>query len=79
VFREADHAIVSLAGGDSRRGGRRDSSTSRTSGRGRGAKPQQLKWGLGDSVRVRAERIDPMRKRVEFALVTPEPRRNSPQ
>jgi ribonuclease R len=82
VFREADHAIVSLAGGDSRRGGRRDSSTSGTSGtsgRGRGAKPRQLKWGLGDSVRVRAERIDPMRKRVEFALVTPEPRRNSPQ
>jgi len=27
-------------------------------------------WKLGDRVRVRAERIDPMRHRVEFALVT---------
>jgi ribonuclease R len=27
-------------------------------------------WSLGDRVRVRAERIDPMRHRVEFALVT---------
>src|SRR2546429_2982548 len=35
----------------------------------RGAKPRQLEWHLGDKVRVRAERIDPMRKRVEFALV----------
>jgi ribonuclease R len=36
---------------------------------GRGAKPRQLEWHLGDKVRLRAERIDPMRKRVEFALV----------
>ena len=36
---------------------------------GRGAKPVKLEWHLGDRVRVRAERIDPMRKRVEFALV----------
>jgi ribonuclease R len=36
---------------------------------GRGAKPHQREWHLGDKVRVRAERIDPMRKRVEFALV----------
>jgi ribonuclease R len=27
-------------------------------------------WKLGDRVRVRADRIDPMRRRVEFALVT---------
>jgi ribonuclease R len=27
-------------------------------------------WRLGDRVRVRAERIDPMRRRVEFALAT---------
>ncbi len=27
-------------------------------------------WKLGDRVRVRAERIDPMRRRVEFALAT---------
>jgi ribonuclease R len=58
VYRERDHAIVALPGGDSRRG------------RGRGAKPKQLEWHLGDQVRVRAERIDPMRKRVEFALIT---------
>jgi len=36
---------------------------------GRGAQPRQLEWHLGDKVRVRAERIDPMRKRVEFALI----------
>jgi ribonuclease R len=69
VFREADHAIASAprGGADSPRGGRRRNSL----GRGRGAKPKQLTWSLGDKVRVRAERIDPMRKRVEFALVTP--------
>jgi ribonuclease R len=69
VFREADHAIVSAPGGgaDSARGGRRRNAP----GRGRGAKPKQLTWSLGDKVRVRAERIDPMRKRVEFALVIP--------
>src|ERR1700676_2429159 len=67
VFREADHAIVSLPGGaESARGARRRN----TPGRGRGTKPKQLTWSLGDKVRVRAERIDPMRKRVEFALVT---------
>jgi ribonuclease R len=58
VYRERDHSIVALLSGDGRRG------------RGRGAKPQQLEWHLGDQVRVRAERIDPMRKRVEFALLT---------
>src|SRR5258707_10724779 len=36
---------------------------------GPGAKPRQLEWHLGDKVRVRAERTDPMRKRVEFALI----------
>jgi ribonuclease R len=62
VFRERDHAIIALQGGDGRRG---------TPGarRGRGAKPKQLIWQHGDRVRVRAERIDPMRRRVEFALV----------
>jgi hypothetical protein len=40
--------------------------------KGRGAKPtQQRSWHLGDPVQVRAERIDPIRKRVEFALVEP--------
>jgi len=67
VFREGDHAIVSLAGGDGRRGGRGSSP-----GYGRGSKRKQFTWRLGDRVRVRAERIDPMRKRVEFALAGPE-------
>ncbi len=29
-------------------------------------------WHLGDRIRVVAERIDPLRRRVEFALVEPE-------
>jgi ribonuclease R len=56
VFREKDHVIVALQSGDGRRG--------------RGAKPKQLMWQHGDRVRVRAERIDPMRRRVEFALAS---------
>jgi ribonuclease R len=59
VYRERDHAIVAMPSSDKRKGG---------AGRGRGAKPKQLIWQHGDRVRVRAERIDPMRRRVEFAL-----------
>jgi ribonuclease R len=59
MYREKDHAIVALPSSDKRKGG---------AGRGRGAKPKQLIWQHGDRVRVRAERIDPMRRRVEFAL-----------
>ena len=59
VYRERDHAIVAMPGSDRRKGG---------AGRGRGAKPKELIWQHGDRVRVRAERIDPMRRRVEFAL-----------
>jgi ribonuclease R len=55
VYRERDHAIVALSGQEGRRG--------------RGAKPKPMEWHLGDRVRVRAERIDPMRRRVEFSLV----------
>lgn len=62
VYRERDHAIIAL----SQSGGRRGAPGARS---GRSAKPRQLEWHLGDRVRVRAERIDPMRKRVEFALV----------
>jgi len=61
VYRERDHAIVALRGSEGRRGG--------GPRKGRGAKPKALEWHLGDKVRVRAERIDPMRKRVEFALL----------
>lgn len=61
VFRERDHAIVALSGGEGRRGGA-------GARRGRGAKAKELAWHLGDRVHVRAERIDPMRRRVEFAI-----------
>ncbi len=61
VFRERDHAIVALSGGEGRRG-------APGSRRGRGAKPREIAWHLGDRVHVRAERIDPMRRRVEFAI-----------
>jgi ribonuclease R len=59
MYRERDHVIVAMPSSDKRKGG---------AGRGRGAKPKQLIWQHGDRVRVRAERIDPMRRRVEFAL-----------
>src|SRR6266478_2103995 len=64
VYREKDHFIVAMPSGDGRRG-------APGAARGRGAKPKQLVWQHGDRVRVRAERIDPMRRRVEFALVAP--------
>ncbi len=81
VLRERDHAIVALpgSGGRGARGARHGRGTSGSrlvsgpgsvgSPPGRVAKPRQLEWRLGDKVRVRAERIDPMRKRVEFALI----------
>jgi hypothetical protein len=65
MYREKDHAIVAMPSSDKRRGG-----ASAGRGRGRGAKPKQLIWQHGDRVRVRAERIDPMRRRVEFALAS---------
>jgi len=58
VYRERDHAIVAVLGGEGRRGG------------GRRRQVHGLSWKLGDRIRVRAERIDPMRRRVEFALVS---------
>jgi ribonuclease R len=56
LYRERDHAIAATTG-ESRRGGSR-------------RKPANpLVWKLGDRIRVRAERIDPIRRRVEFALL----------
>ena len=58
LYREHEHAIVAGQSSPQRRG--------------RGAisqKAKQSSWKLGDRVRVRAERIDPMRHRVEFALI----------
>jgi ribonuclease R len=60
VFRESDHAIVAMGESGGARRGR--------SNRRKSAPP--LIWKLGDRIRVRAERIDPMRRRVEFALVS---------
>jgi len=55
VYRERDHAIVAVGAPEgSRRGG--------------ASKSKPHSWTLGDRVAVRAERIDPMRRRVEFAL-----------
>jgi ribonuclease R len=59
LYREHEHAIVAGQSSPQRKG--------------RGAVPQKAKqrsWKLGDRVRVRAERVDPMRHRVEFALVS---------
>ena len=65
VYRERDHAIAALRSGEGRHG-------AKGSRAGRGWKPRPLEWRLGDRVRVLADRIDPMRHRVEFALV-PQP------
>ncbi len=56
LYRERDHAIVAVPGNERRSRSQRQQINA-------------LTWKLGDRVRVRAERIDPMRRRVEFALV----------
>jgi ribonuclease R len=56
LYRERDHAIVAVPGNERRSRGQRKQTNA-------------LAWKLGDRVRVRAERIDPMRRRVEFALI----------
>ena len=55
-FRERDHVIVA----EPNRGSR---------SRGASKSAAKLAFRLGDRVHVRAERIDPFRHRVEFALV----------
>ncbi len=56
-YRERDHAIVS---GSGHRGGTGKKKAGRES-------HGQHVWKLGDRIRVRAERIDPVRRRVEFS------------
>lgn len=73
VYRERDHAIVALPGAKGGAGpgaSRRRSSDAPRPGASRGVKARPLAWHLGDRVRVRADRIDPMRKRVEFAVIS---------
>jgi ribonuclease R len=83
-YREQDHAIVS-GSGPAQRGASRDASASKSgeshkkqSGRGspqsardsgRGQSQGRHIWKLGDRIRVRAERIDPIRRRVEFSPI----------
>jgi ribonuclease R len=57
LYRERDHAIVAATGSENRRS------------RSQRKQIKTLTWKLGDRVRVCAERIDPVRRRVEFALV----------
>jgi ribonuclease R len=63
-YRDQDHAIVS-GSGHMQRSSPHEQGKRKKSGRG-GARGGQV-WKLGDQVRVRAERIDPIRRRVEFS------------
>ena len=80
IYREFDHSVVALPGGSNtmtyadrpkpREKSKHPYQPALQQPKGRGAKPQaQRAWHLGDPVHVRAERIDPIRKRVEFALI----------
>ena len=66
-YREQDHAIVSGSGHRpvATNGAGGEKNQKKKSGRGtpRGGHV----WKLGDRIRVRAERIDPIRRRVEFS------------
>jgi ribonuclease R len=73
-YREQDHAIVSGSGGagrgaQSQRGGSHEAGTGKIQKKksGRGTPQGNHVWKLGDRIRVRAERIDPIRRRVEFS------------
>ena len=63
-YRERDHAIVSGSGPRNAVPQSRSGASKKKSGRELRA---QHIWKLGDRIRVRAERIDPLRRRVEFS------------
>jgi len=64
-YREQDHSIVSGSGHAAQRSSSHEPGKKKKSGRG---SPQGGHvWKLGDRIRVRAERIDPIRRRVEFS------------
>ena len=63
-YREQDHAIVS-GSGHAQRPSSHEQGKKKKSGRG-SAHAGHI-WKLGDHIRVRAERIDPIRRRVEFS------------
>src|SRR4029077_1916290 len=64
-YREQDHAIVSGSGHAAQRPAAQEQGKKKKSGRG-SAHAGHI-WKLGDRIRVRAERIDPIRRRVEFS------------
>jgi ribonuclease R len=66
-YREQDHAIVSGSGNGAQRSSSREPGKKKKSGRG--STPSGHIWKLGDRIRVRAERIDPIRRRVEFSPI----------
>jgi ribonuclease R len=72
-YREQDHAIVSGSGGgqhsthDASRKKKSGGGASQKKKSGRGTPRSGYVWKLGDRIRVRAERIDPLRRRVEFS------------
>jgi ribonuclease R len=73
-YREQDHAIVSGSGGAGRgsqdqRGASREGGAGKNQKKksGRGTPQRGHVWKLGDRIRVCAERVDPIRRRVEFS------------
>ncbi|HEV7968708.1 MAG TPA: VacB/RNase II family 3'-5' exoribonuclease [Candidatus Acidoferrales bacterium] len=65
-YREQDHAIVSGSGHAQRP---RSQEPGKKKKSGRGSAHAGHVWRLGDRIRVRAERIDPIRRRVEFSVL----------
>jgi ribonuclease R len=65
-YREQDHAIVSGSGHAPRPPSQEQGKKKKS---GRGSAHAGHIWRLGDRIRVRAERIDPIRRRVEFSLL----------
>ncbi len=63
-YREQDHAIVSGSGHAQRPAPHEQGKKKKS---GRGSTHSGHIWKLGDRIRVRAERIDPIRRRVEFS------------
>ena len=73
-YRERDHAIVSGSGGGGshgHRGASRDAKQKPKSGARSSSRSDRGEhvWKLGDRIRVRAERIDPIRRRIEFSPI----------
>jgi exoribonuclease R len=71
-YRERDHAIVSGSGGShGHRSASRDAKQKSKSGARSSPRSDRGEhvWKLGDRIRVRAERIDPIRRRVEFSPI----------